>query len=127
MSDNFLLSIIENKKKIKKIETNTSNFSLSDFINILDNCSLKYDNQFDENINNLFAATANLFFLVKKNNYIENTNFDYKQEIDDIINSLVDNSVKISEANKNKKVIKTDNLKTLTEKVNKVIVNIKKI
>ena len=127
MSDNFLLSIIENKKKIKKIETNTSNFSLSDFINILDNCSLKYDNQFDENINNLFAATANLFFLVKKNNYIENTNFDYKQEIGDIINSLVDNSVKISEANKNKKVIKTDNLKTLTEKVNKVIVNIKKI
>ena len=127
MSDNFLLSIIENKKKIKKIEANTSNFSLSDFINILDNCSLKYDNQFDENINNLFAATANLFFLVKKNNYIENTNFDYKQEIDDIINSLVDNSVKISEANKNKKVIKTDNLKTLTEKVNKVIVNIKKI
>ena len=35
-------------------------------------------------------------------------------------------SVQISEANKNKKVIKTDHLKTLTEKVNKVVVNIKK-
>ena len=74
MSDNYLLNLIENKKKAKKLETHTSEFSLTDFTNILNNCNLKYDLDFNEDVNNLFAATANLFYFIKQNILIESMN-----------------------------------------------------
>lgn len=127
MSDNFLLNLIENKKKTKREESIVSQFSLTDFINILDTCNLKYDTDFNDDINNLFAAMSNLFFFLKENKTINDTKYDYKKDIKFLIESVVEESIKISESNKNKKIINTDSFKAISEKVNKMVVNIKKL
>ena len=127
MSDNYLLNLIENKKKTKREESIVSQFSLSDFINILDTSNLKYDTDFNDDTNNLFAAMANLFFFFKENKTINDTKYDYKKDILSLIESMVEESVKISEANKNKKIINTNSFKAITEKANKIVLNIKKL
>ena len=127
MSDNFLLNLIENKKKTKREESIVSQFSLTDFINILNTSNLKYDTDFNDDVNNLFAAMSNLFFFLRENKTINDAKYDYKKDITCLIESFIEESVKISEANKNKKIINTDSLKTISEKANKIVVNIKKI
>ena len=127
MSDNFLLNLIENKKKTKREESIVSQFSLTDFINILNANNLKYDTDFNDDVNNLFAAMSNLFFFLRENKTINDAKYDYKKDITCLIESFIEESVKISEANKNKKIINTDSLKTISEKANKIVVNIKKI
>ena len=127
MSDNFLLNLIENKKKTKREENIVSQFSLTDFINILNANNLKYDTDFNDDVNNLFAAMSNLFFFLRENKTINDAKYDYKKDITCLIESFIEESVKISEANKNKKIINTDSLKTISEKANKIVVNIKKI
>ena len=104
-----------------------SQFSLTDFINILNANNLKYDTDFNDDVNNLFAAMSNLFFFLRKNKTINETKYDYKKDITCLIESFIEESVKISEANKNKKIINTDSFKTISEKANKIVVNIKKI
>ena len=127
MSDNFLLNLIENKKKTKREERIETQYSLTDFINILNTSNLKYDTDFNDDVNNLFAAMSNLFFFLRENKTINDAKYDYKKDITCLIESFIEESVKISEANKNKKIINTDSLKTISEKANKIVVNIKKI
>ena len=127
MSDNFLLNLIENKKKTKREESIVSQFSLTDFINILNSNNLKYDTDFNDDVNNLFAAMSNLFFFLRENKTINEAKYDYKKDITCLIESFIEESVKISESNKNKKIINTDSFKAISEKANKMVVNIKKL